>query len=782
MADKDNHIVSDIVSNKKVRTCARGASSLLSTILRIIGTIVLILVTTGLIFACISLVYIKTSLSTDTSLALEDLSLNQNSVVYYYDNDTESYQELLSLKGKENRSWVDYDQIPLDVEHAIVAIEDKRFYKHHGVDWSRTSSAFFNMFLSMSNTYGGSTVTQQLIKNVTGDDGVTVQRKLTEIFRALELENNYTKKQIMEMYMNVVYFGHGCYGIGAAAEYYFNKTPEELSLAEIASIVGITNNPSMYSPLVNPQRNKERQETILFEMQDQGYISYDQYTQAVNEELQFSIDWEESQSGSTRIYTWFEDALIEDLIETIQEERGCSREIAQKLLFNGGYQIYATIDLDMQAAVDKVYENTANFKTYGGRQLQSAMVITDPATGDIKAMAGGVGEKTESRSLNRATMSKRPPGSSIKPIAVYGPAMDAGLISTGTMFDDSEYVRLKGTNWMPHNDDRSYHGVVTIRRAVVSSLNVVAAQVMDLLTPAASFEFMTQKLHFTTLVDSDMDYAPLSLGALTYGVTVREMAAGYSIFPNLGIYTSTRTFTKICDADGNVLYENAPVRNRAISEATAYWMTDIMADAVAYGTGRSAAMSGMRVAGKTGTTSDNYDRWFCGFTPYYVGTVWVGYDKNHHISWSGNPAAQTWRKVMAQIHADLPNKPWPKPDSTYQKQVVNDIKEASFTVTGVDEEGNVLYEYGDSAVPGREINVSARALEGYTLIGNGSATIIVGEESSVTFTYRNDNPEEEPPEEQPPEEQPPEEQPPEEQPPVEQPPEEQPAEPGGEAA
>ena len=340
---------------------ANTVGDVLMIALRILITVLLIFVTTAVIFMCIFVAYIKTNYTTELNLELSEFNINQTSIIYYTDPVTGKYEELTPLQSTENRVWIDYEDIPEQVEHAVVAIEDKRFYEHHGVDWYRTASAFLHMFLSMSNTYGGSTLTQQVIKNYTGNDDVTVQRKLLEIFQALQLEKNYTKEEIVEWYLNIVYFGHGCYGINAAADYYFGKPPAQLTLAETASIVGITNNPSMYSPYADEESNKERQEIILAEMLSQGYISETEYGQAVAQHLEF-VNHYGNTGGSANtqggVYTWFEDAVIEDAIAAIMEVKDCSYKIAQDLLITGGYSIYSTINPSIQKIVDEYYADT----------------------------------------------------------------------------------------------------------------------------------------------------------------------------------------------------------------------------------------------------------------------------------------------------------------------------------------------------------------------------------------------------------------------------------------
>lgn len=729
---------------KKLVKAGRTAGDVFILILKIFGTLFLIGLTTALIFACIFTIYIKTNLTSELDMSLDDFSQNLSSVIYYTDSETGEYQELVTLQSKERRTWVYYENIPKNMEHAVVAIEDKRFYVHNGVDWYRTAGAFVNMFIGMKDTFGGSTITQQLIKNLTGYDDVTVQRKLLEIFRALEFEKNYSKEQILEWYLNVVYFGHGCYGIGSAADYYYGKDVSELTLAECAALIGITNNPSLFSPFISVDNNKERQLDVLFEMYDKKYITEEVYNAAINETLVFQRG--EDEEAETVIYTWFEDAIIEDVIGDLMVVKDCSYQIAQQLLFTGGYKIYSTIDVDIQEKVDSIYENLDEIpKTTGSeQQLQSSIVIIDPYTGNIVAMSGGVGEKTGNRLFNMATQSERPPGSSIKPIAVYAPAMDLGLITPDTRFKDDEDVTLTGTTWMPYNDNRAYNGVVTVREALRRSINTISAQILDLLTPAVSFNFMVDKLHFTTLDVYDADYAPLSLGQLTYGATVREMATAYSIFPNQGVYTSSSTYTHITDTDDNMIFDNNPTTNVAISEVTAYWITNLLQEAATSGTGYEARLSNMATAGKTGTTSDKKDRWFCGFTPYYVAAVWTGYEIPEVIRVSGNPAAQLWKKVMTLIHEDLENKSFTVPSNTYLPPVPGVDEEVDYIVRGVSESGVVLYEVTDNDSPGDEVTVTASEVEGYTIIGVTEKTFIVSdipEENIIEFIYKEDIPE-----------------------------------------
>ena len=626
-------------------------------VLGVIGTILLIGVVTALIFVCIFAFYVKTCITPSLDIDLNDFTLNQSSIIYYKDSNGD-YQKLTTVKSSENRIWIDGDQIPQHMKDALVAIEDKRFYTHKGVDWFRTAHAALNMFTGGS-TFGGSTITQQLIKNLTQQDDITVQRKLLEIFQALDLEKNYDKDEILEYYLNAVYFGEGCYGVQTAAQTYFGKDAKDLSVAEAASIVGITNLPTYYDPFYSVENNKERQENVLREMYKQGYLKKAEYEEAKNEELDF-VRGENSPSTSN-VYSYYEEVVLSDVIGDLAKAKGISRNAASQLVHNAGYEIYACIDKDIQAKVDAIYTDPEKLpKTYGSTksQLQSAIVIIDQATGEIKALRGGTGDKTINYGLNRATGTTRPPGSSIKPIAVYGPAVEYGLISPSTLVldKDEKHVQLTHTSWYPKNSPPGYDGIITITTALQKSKNTVAAQIVDKLTPSASLEFLRSRLGVTSLIDSDADYAAMALGEPHYGITVREMAQAYTALANDGVFTYSRTYTMVKDRSGKIILDNQPQTIQAFSQNTARTMTYMLNNAATYGTGHESRLSNMPVAGKTGTTSANRDRWFCGYTPYYTCAVWTGYDTPETMAFSGNPATQIWQKVMSAVHADLPRK------------------------------------------------------------------------------------------------------------------------------
>lgn len=593
---------------------------------------------------------------------VENMRLNLTSFVYVEDSETGEMVEYEQLYDTENRIWVSSSEIPEHLKNAFVAIEDERFYSHSGVDIKRFMGAAIQYITKKGNSsYGGSTITQQLIKNLTRDDEYSVKRKIQEIYRAFNLERELSKDEILEYYLNTIYLSQKCNGVASASLTYFGKEVSELSLAECAVLAGITQYPSKYDPLVNPDNNKQRQQVILRKMLELGFITDKEYEEAKSEELKFV---KKNSGGKEDYQSYFTDAVIDQVIENLMKQYNYTKEYASKILYNGGLRIYLSMDPAMQEIMDKVYNDPAAFqKASGSVQPQSSMVIMDPYTGLVKALSGGRGEKEGNRTLNRATQTLRQPGSTIKPLTVYAPAVEYGLVEPSTIVNDAP---VEFGEWKPRNDDRRFAGRITVASALRGSRNVPAVKICNYLTPEAAFDFMKNNLHVDTLVEkrtekgkvlSDVALAPIALGGLTDGVTVLDMCAAYCTFPNGGKYIEPSLYTKVLDSEGNVILEHKAMEQIAMSETTAEDMISMLTNAVNGGTGTAARISGMRVAGKTGTTSSNHDRWFVGFTPYYVGAVWFGYDTPATLrGFSPNPAAVAWRKVMAPIHENLQDK------------------------------------------------------------------------------------------------------------------------------
>ena len=666
---------------------AGGVRHIFAVIGKIVGTILLTALLTALIFACLFAVYVKNDLSEQAQWASDSFSMEQTSVIYYEDPDTGKYEVLQAIYGGSNSTFVEYDDIPKNLINACIAIEDKRFEKHQGVDWVTTMRACFKMFLGKSEA-GGSTITQQFIKNATGEREVTVRRKLVEIYRALEFEKTHTKKDIMEWYLNIIPLGENCKGVQSASRVYFGKDVKDLSLAECASLIGITNNPSRYDPYIseaNTRENKERQEVILTQMLKQGYINQEQHDEAVAEELVFTNSSRDNSDTSDDYYSWFEDQVIRDVVSDLCDKTGYEYDIVYKMVMTGGYQIYSTVNPEVQAAVDAVYEDLQSLPaTASSQQLQSGIVIVDNTTGDVVALAGGVGRKQGSLVWNCATQSLLSPGSIIKPVAVYAPAIELGLITPATVMDDTPYSFTDSATW-PKNLDSTYRGLVSVEEAVAQSINTVPVKLVAQMTPEYSYSFAKDKMGLSTLVSSyqsntgeelsDVNLWALALGSLTRGVTVRSMTAAYASFANEGVWREARTYTVVKDANGQIILDNTQDSHVAMKDMTAWYITDMLETTVQTGTGTAAQLENMAVAGKTGTTSRDFDRWFAGYTPYYTSVVWCGYNDPEEIVLTDsetNPAIVMWKKVMEQVHQNLKNKAFKQPANLVEVTVCRD--------------------------------------------------------------------------------------------------------------
>lgn len=700
-----------------------AALSLLKIVVGAAATVLLIVLICGTVFVGTLGDYLQEDILTDASdWSLEDYDLERTSFIYYVDNNGD-IQQLQQIYTTTDRQWASLDEIPQALVDAAVAIEDKRFYEHQGVDWITTVKACLNMFFGGDEQFGGSTITQQFIKNHTGEKSVTVQRKVMEIFRAQLFEREYDKDLIMEYYLNEIYLGRGCYGVKSAAAEYFGKELQNLTVAECASLISITNNPSLFNPYSisvfeykgeerdGAGRNRYRQLNVLSEMHQQGYLTDEEYEEAVAQEMVFKegIADEDrwtvcenpecgfegirsqftgadgayycpvcgnltsvSTNASQHIYSWFVDAVIIDFASYLAEQDGknwddleeTTRNVYLERIQKGGYHIYTTLDMDVQKQVDAIYGNLDNIPgTNSNQQLQSAIVVIDNTTGDVVALAGGVGEKDTFMGYNRATQAKLQTGSAQKPVSVYAPAFESGKVTPATVFKDLP-VTYDGGNW-PKNDNRQYQYARTVYQGIVSSVNTISVRTLNEIGAEYGYSFAKYNFGQAHLVEeypgadgttkSDVGPAPLALGALTVGSTVQEMSAAYATFANHGVYREPRLYTKVYNSDGQLVVDNTQDSRQILSEKTVDYVNYCLYNAANHGTGGAAIFGGQSIAGKTGTTSSNRDRWFCGYTTHYTAAVWVGYDQPEQIHLGTNPAAQMWKKVMQPIHEGLPN-------------------------------------------------------------------------------------------------------------------------------
>ena len=666
-------------SRLKTKKRDRLRVNLIGGFFKILLSVFLIAIITGSICLMAAAVYISRYIDTDMDLNIASADLNYSTQIFAPGAEGK-VEVIYTLHGAQNREWVSYDEIPDYLKKAIVAIEDERFWTHRGVDWKRTLSAGVHLLSGFSSSYGGSTITQQLIKNITGNDEVTVQRKIQEILRAMELEKHMSKEEILELYLNTINLSQGCYGVQTAAKVYFGKDVSELTLAQCASIAGITNLPSYYDPFVYPEHNIARQKDILWKMHELGVITDAEYEAAKNEELIFLRDNEEEEEAPEAVQSYFIDLVIDSVIRDLQNQLGYSKEVATRLLYSGGLQIYTTMDAKVQSTLEKVYTDSSNFQRLQGiTQPQSAMIVYS-TDGDILGVVGGRGTKQGARVLNRAK-SLRSAGSAIKPLSAYSPALENDIITPFSVIDDFPdlYTDAGGTliekpeefkgklKAYPKNYYTGFRGLVTARRAVELSINTVAVKMVEALGIPKSYGYLESRFGITSLVNTsekgDMNYGSLALGGFYRGISLLELTSGYTTFTNEGVHNLPRCYTLITDADGNVLIDNVHRSTKVLSEKANYYMTYMLESAIERGTATAAKIKGIATAGKTGTTNSDKDRWFIGYTPYYVGGVWYGYDYPKEIKGAdGNPALKAWKLVMDELHKDLPPAEFPVPD------------------------------------------------------------------------------------------------------------------------
>ncbi len=647
-------------------------------VLKVALTVLLIGIITVSIVMGSFIIYAFTAVDGTMDENLNDLKLNFTTTVYVQ-NSAGEWDEYQRLHGEHNRIWISYDPtaakeekadykgIPQDLVDAFVAIEDKRFYSHDGVDWKRTVKALANEFLHFSDKFGGSTITQQLVKNLTDDRDQKASRKLREIMRARYLEGHYSKDTIIECYLNTIPLGHGIYGVEVAANYYFDKSVDELTLLECATLAAITQSPTYNAPDDYPDNNKARRDAVLAEMKTQGLITDKEYDSAANEELKLVAS--RDALNETEVNSYFIDALIRQVTKDISKKYGYDPAHAANNFYSGGYKIYTTLNPDIQAKVENVFNNSEKYGIKGkdGSALQGSFTIMD-YNGRVLGLAGGIGEKTVNLGMtgfNRATDAIRQPGSTMKPIAAYAPAIEDGMLHYSSIVNDKA---TRYRDWTPVNWYKSYWGNITTQYALERSVNTIPVYLVDKLGPQNCFDFLTKKLGITTLNSpQDVDLSPLGMGGTNGGITTLESAAAYAVFGNGGLYYEPTLYYRVCDQKGKEILsreDTDPVV--AVSEDTATVMNHLLQGVVygSKGTGAGARsfIPNMKIFAKTGTSNDSNDLWFVGGSPYYVASCWCGYDSQQMISNSAI-AMNMWGAVMSECHKGLPAKEFS--DSSY---------------------------------------------------------------------------------------------------------------------
>ena len=578
-------------------------------------------------------------------------SQNQTSFVYAYNKKGEPV-EVTRLFGTINRVWVDIEDTNPYIAKCYVGLEDKRFYEHEGVDWTRTIAAV----VKYGGKQGGSTLTQQLIKNLTEEDEVTFVRKYKEILNALNLERFYSKEDIIEAYLNTVYLSHGCYGVKTAAETYFGKQISECNLAESAALAAITQFPSKYDPILNPENNKERRDYCLDLMLEQNLITKEEYDEAVNYEIQFQLN-QQTDANKKVVYSYYTDAVINQVEQDLMHKYGYTAKTASNKINYGGLRIYSAVDLSVQKAMDSIFKNR-DYVADGSVQASMTILAYD---GRVVGIEGGVGKKKGRRELNRATDSPRQPGSTIKPIAVYGPAIDTGATYWSKAYANSASLTINGQDWPKNQGGYGGGNYVTVQYGLAQSLNTISARVLTDTGTHTSYTYLKDKFCLKHLDPGDESYSPLATGSMTYGATSLEMAAAFQAYGNGGTYNQPYFYYKVEDASGNVILDRSDYdSHKAVEPSTAEIMNRLLRTVMTMGTGTPYNVDGHTTFGKTGTTDDDKDRWFVGGTAHYVAAVWYGYDNPREIYnvWN-NPAGNLFKYVMDKVHANLPSKDFP---------------------------------------------------------------------------------------------------------------------------
>ena len=664
--------------NKKVKFSKKHPKIAVTIRLCILLLIVALVVGSGIVVGMLYGMW-----GQDFEITEEELVMAGNSIVY----DSEG-NALAELSGDENRKVIKLEDMAENLPKAYVAIEDERFYNHNGVDFKRTTAAIGTYILHKgSSSYGGSTITQQLVKNITNEtdkSGIAgVNRKVKEWAKAYQIERMLSKDQILELYLNIIFVGDRNYGVQSGAEYYFNKDAKDLSLAECAFLAGINNRPNFYNPYGDKsyKKNEEkknsinnRTKTVLGKMLELGYINQEEYDKAC-EKVDKGLKFKQG-TQKAAIYSYHTDATISQVIKDFMNQKGWSEEYAKTYVYGGGLKIYSTEKPDIQKKLEKqMSDNASNYQIKSRKtkdsegnyaKSQAAMVVIDNETGYVAGLVGGLGEKTESRGLNRATQSTRSTGSSIKPIADLLPALQEGTITASTRYLDYK-TKFDNGKFEPKNDGNAYSGNISIRAATAMSHNVPFVKVMAELTNATSRKYL-KDMGISTISDETDVGLSLAIGGLTKGISPLEMAGAYATIANDGVYRTPLLYTKIEDSQGNSILEPKQETKEVCSKQNAYILKDILKSVINGAQGHSGtapycSISGMDTAVKTGTTNANKDRWLCGFTNYYTAATWYGYDVEEEVIIGGNnPAGRIWAAVMKSLHTDKKNSKFKEPD------------------------------------------------------------------------------------------------------------------------
>ncbi len=635
----------------------------------------------AIILALLIALIIYIAICAGTILKCDELKISKDDLIIKFENSTVydiDGNYLATLSSGTKRKCISLAEMGEYLPKAYIAIEDERFYDHFGVDIKRSAAATFSYILNFGNsTFGGSTITQQVVKNITQDKEDTANRKVKEMAKAIQVEQYLTKEQILELYLNIIFIGgNDINGVELGSKYYFNKSAKELSIAECAYMAGINHAPNAYKPLKTDDNNmqekiKNRTKTVLGKMLELEYINQEQYTQAVAE-VDSGLKFQKGDTQPTTTISYQTEAALEQIINQIMEEKSVTKEMAEMLLYSGGYKIYTTQKTSIQDTVENELKNTKYLLTNGDQKSMATVAIIDHTTGNVLACGAGIGEdkiKTNIGNLNYPTSLKKQTGSCMKPISVIAPGLENGIITGATVFFDGETTF--GKNYTPKNYYSGYRGAMTMRDAIAISSNIPHVKALSKIGVDNSIKFC-KSVGITNLGSEGLS---LALGGLTYGTTALNMAGAYSAIANNGVYIEPTFYSKVVDSDGNTYMECKPIEqrsNRVMSEQNAYIEKNILETVVTRGTATYCSIPGMSVSAKTGTTNNDNDRWLCGFTPYYTAACWFGYEYKAKVYYDGNPAGQIWAAIMKNIHNGLPSKTFDRPSGLVDVCVCKD--------------------------------------------------------------------------------------------------------------
>lgn len=661
-----------------------GVKTFFTMLRKLLVTVIMVCIFAGIILTVSAVSYIIGIANEPSGIDLEAKSLNLTSFIYCENPETGKFEEYQTLYDTENRVWVDFDEIPKAMKDAIIAIEDKRFEEHNGVDWIRTGGAVLNLFTGQ-DSYGGSTITQQLIKNVTLDNDVSLTRKIREIFRALKLEDEYNKDQILEAYLNVVNFGNNCQGVQAAAKLYFDKDISDCSIAECAAIAGITQNPSLWNPLVYPENNKERREDVLYEMYNQGKITEVEYNDALEESENMEFvgfrysDEDEDDDTDTQEWNWYIDVMFRDLRRDLAEKYNITEDAAEEKIYTEGLKIYCAMDIEMQEFMEDTALSVSSFAS--DEDLQTAFTLVE-SDGRIVGTVGSSDEREGKLLFDRANTPLQP-GSSIKPVLLYPSAIEQEKLNYSSLVEDQPYDKWAYYNGQWHSGPNNVYGYyndyMTVADAIEWSSNAVAVRVLDLAGVSYCYDKATNGFGFENL-DPEQDsvnLGGLSLGGLSGGVTVREMASAYNYLITGGKYYEPYTYYYVTDQNDNIILDNRSNDGvQVYSEETAGIMNRLLhynVTTAQHTQAWRARVSGWDIIGKTGTSDEDKDSWFCGCSPYASLAVWTGYDEPQTITGNGSINSITiFQKVMAEYLSDKKNINYELPETIISARYCKD--------------------------------------------------------------------------------------------------------------